>query len=48
MHTHIILNSDINLKLVIFSEEEEIDIVDAIDEIITNEICHAEEGISQT
>jgi hypothetical protein len=45
MHQHIIINSDIGLHLVVFSEEETIDLVDVIDEMITEQLCNATEGI---
>jgi len=48
MHQHIIINSDIGLHLVIFSEEETIDLVDVIDQMITEQLCDATEGIQKT
>lgn len=48
MHQHIIINEDIGLHLVIFSEEETIDLVDVIDQMITEKLCDATEGIQKT
>lgn len=48
MHQHIIINSDIGLHLVVFSEEETIDLVDVIDQMITEQLCNATEGIQKT
>jgi len=45
MHTHIILNHDVGLHLVINSEEENIDLSEVIDQLIIKQLCHAEAGI---
>tara|TARA_B100001093_G_scaffold512096_1_gene581320 strand:+ start:112 stop:255 length:144 start_codon:yes stop_codon:yes gene_type:complete len=42
MHQHVIINHDVGLFVVVISEEEEIDLTQAIDEIILKEIKHAE------
>ena len=42
MHQHIIINHDGGLYLVIVSEEEQVDLKVAIDEVIMKEINHAE------
>ncbi len=42
MHQHIIINHDVGLYFVVISKEEEIDITEAIDELIIKEITHAE------
>jgi len=41
MHTHVIINADLGLHVVIYSEQPEIDLVDALDEMITKQISHA-------
>jgi hypothetical protein len=41
MHTHIILNHDNGLHLVIRSEEEDVDLVSVLNQIIVNQLCHA-------
>lgn len=46
MHKHIIINHDLNLHLIILSDEEEIDLVQAVDDLILNQLCHATEGVS--
>jgi len=46
MHKHIIINRDLNLHLIILSDEEEIDLVQAVDDLILNQLCHATEGVS--
>lgn len=45
MHTHILINEDIGLHIVIFSEDEDLDLVEALDALITERICHATEGV---
>ena len=45
MHTHIIVNHDVGLGLVVRCEEEDVDLVEIVDQLIINEICHAEAGI---
>tara|TARA_B100000989_G_C19496708_1_gene452353 strand:+ start:629 stop:754 length:126 start_codon:yes stop_codon:yes gene_type:complete len=41
MHTHIIVNHDYKIFVVIKSEEEEIDLVAVFDDIIVENIKHA-------
>lgn len=48
MHTHILINKELGINLTIFSTEEEIDLVAVLDEIITERLCHATEGIQET
>lgn len=45
MHTHIIINKDLGLHLVIHSDSAEIDLVDVLDEMILKQFCHATEGV---
>lgn len=40
-HTHVIINEDIGLHVVIHSDDEEIDLVSMLDEMIINEFSHA-------
>lgn len=44
MHTYVIINHDLGLKIV-FKSDEETDVVDIIDNLIIKELCHAEAGI---
>ena len=45
MHTHLIINHDVGISLVVRSEEEEVNLVDIVDQLIIKELCHAEAGI---
>lgn len=46
MHTHIIINEDIGIHLVIYSEEEDIDLISAMEQLIVEELaCYAQEGV---
>lgn len=45
MHTHIIINHDVGINIVIKSESEDVDAVEIIDQLIIKELCHAEAGI---
>jgi len=45
MHTHILINKELGINLTIYSMEAEIDLVAVLDEIITERLCHASEGI---
>jgi hypothetical protein len=40
-HTHIIINEDIGLHIVVYSDDEEIDLVSTLDDMIINEFSHA-------
>ena len=48
MHKHIIINQDLGLYLVIYSEDEELDLINATEELITEQLCYAAEGIQKT
>lgn len=48
MHRHIIINHDLGLHLVIYSDESDLSLVDVIDEMIFNQLCNATEGIQKT
>lgn len=48
MHKHIIVNHDLGLHLVIYSEQEDLDLIDVVDEMITEQLCNATEGIQKT
>lgn len=41
MHQHIIVNHDIGLHLVIYSDEAEVDLVSILDKVIIEQLCHA-------
>ena len=46
VHTYIVINEDIGVHVVIHSDEEDLDIISAMDEMIIGELaCYAEEGI---
>ena len=46
VHTHIIINQDIGVHIVITSEEEDLDIIEAIDSLIIEELaCYAGQGV---
>lgn len=45
MHTHVIINHDVGISLVVRSEDEDVDLVQIIDQLIIKELCHAEAGI---
>lgn len=48
MHTHILINEALSLKIVIITNQEELDFVDILDEMIVNQLSHAAEGIQKT
>lgn len=48
MHTHIIINHDVGLVLVVESTEQEIETSDIIDQLIVNELSNATAGIQKT
>ena len=48
MHKHIIINHDLGLHLVIYSEESDLSLVKVLDEMILKQLCDATEGIQKT
>jgi len=48
MHKHIIINHDLNLHIVIFAKEEEVDLLAVLDDMILEKLNHATEGIQKT
>lgn len=47
MHTHIIINHDVGLHLVIVAEEEDIEICEVLDDMIVTHIKNATAGIQE-
>lgn len=47
MHTHIIVNHDVGLILVVEAEED-IEATDILEELIVNELSNATAGIQET
>ena len=41
MHTHIIENLDLNLRVVVFSPDPDPDLSGVLDQLIMESICHA-------
>jgi hypothetical protein len=48
MHTHVIINHDVGLVLVVKTEQEEVDTSDIIDQLIVEELSNATAGIQET
>ena len=48
MHTHIILNHDVGLYLLVSSDEPEISAGEIIDEVILQQLTNAKAGIQET
>lgn len=48
MHTHVIINHDVGLVLVVETEQEEVDANDIIDQLIVEELSNATTGIQKT
>lgn len=48
MHTHVIINHDVGLVLVVETEQEEVDTNDIIDQLIVEELSNAAAGIQKT
>jgi hypothetical protein len=47
-HTHIIINHDVGLHLVFFSNAEDLDLPAILDRLIVNQLTHATAGIQET
>ena len=47
MHTHIIINHDVGLHLVIVAEEEDMEICEVLDDMIVTHIKNATAGIQE-
>lgn len=47
-HTHIIINHDVGLHLVIFSNAEELDLPAILDRMIVDQLAYATTGIQET
>ena len=48
MHKHIIINHDLGLHIVIYSEQSEVDLLKVLDEMILLKLTNAAEGIQKT
>lgn len=48
MHTHILINKDLRLHIIIISKEPEVDFIEILDEMIVAQLTYATEGIQKT